>query len=155
MYIVVPGCQKKGENKFYKCHFLNTHSLYFHQKNKTHYDYFQNRRCFSTFSIKWELHTSQLDLVTPFQKGLVNLDRMKTIVLLFFFSKTLYVVSWIEWTSLYTNVSWVMEFLTKFYKISLNLSKKIKNELQGNCWILWSLQKLGIILEHKVPPNIK
>jgi hypothetical protein len=33
--------------------------------------------------------TNQLDLVTSFQKGLVNLDRMKTIVQLFFFSKTL------------------------------------------------------------------
>ena len=49
-----------------------------------------------------------------------------------------------------------MEFLACWYKISLILS----NGLQGNFCILktdivWGLQKLGLILERKVPKNSK
>ena len=56
------------------------------------------------------------------------------------------------------NFSWVMEFLTCGYKIVLISSKK--NGFQESCCILWieiawSLQKLGIILDNKVPPNLK
>ena len=57
------------------------------------------------------------------------------------------------------NVSWVMEFLTCGNTISLIFIKI--NGLQGNCcifvnWIdiAWGLQKLDIILENKVPPNL-
>ena len=48
------------------------------------------------------------------------------------------------------NVSWVMEFLTCKYEISLNLSKQLMafKESAVVC-------ELGIILENKVPSNLK
>ena len=55
---------------------------------------------------------------------------------------------------LFTNISWIKKFLTGEYKLNLILSKKM-NGFQGNCCILWGLQKLGIILENKVHPNLK
>ena len=52
-----------------------------------------------------------------------------------------------------------MEFLPCGYKINFILLKKI-NGFQGKWYVLWidivwGLQKLGIILENKVPPNLK
>ena len=60
---------------------------------------------------------------------------------------------------MYTRVRWVVEFLSRGYKISFIFSK---NEFSKENWcLLWidialNLKKLSIILEDKVvPPNLK
>ena len=64
-----------------------------------------------------------------------------------------------SWGVIYNRVRWVVEFITRGYKISFILPKKM-NELQINWSILWidlawALRKLGIILRNKIPSYSK